>query len=93
MDLVTFFTLLLSFTGAPVVATWSVAMAIAYVRRTSGRDPDRIPELNALEERLAALERRELQVAELEERLDFVERALGRVGEARRLNPKPDAPR
>jgi hypothetical protein len=92
MNLGTFFAMLLFFTGAAVVVVWTIALAIGYVKRVEAKSP--LPsqlsteELDAIRARLAELEQRDVRVEEIEERLDFVERALGRSREGRPL-PKP----
>ncbi|HVH08684.1 MAG TPA: hypothetical protein VM736_02715 [Gemmatimonadales bacterium] len=90
MDLGSFFFMILSFTGAAVTVVWAIALALGYVKRLPGRSAVGLSpeELDAIRARLADLEQREVQVEELEERLDFVERALGRVRESKPL-PNP----
>jgi hypothetical protein len=83
--------MLVSFTGALVSVIGAIGWAVAHARRApSGRVPDQfsVEELNAIRERLAELEQRDLRVAEIEERLDFIERVLGRAEDAGQLrNP------
>ena len=85
MNLGEFVAVLLFFTGAAVVVVWSIALSIGYVRRVAAKSP--LPgqlsteELDAIRVRLAELEQRDLRVEEMAERLDFVERALGRSRE------------
>ncbi|HEV2751778.1 MAG TPA: hypothetical protein VGV12_14745 [Gemmatimonadales bacterium] len=85
MNLGAFFFMVLSFTGAAVAVVWTIALAAGYVRRLAAKSP--LPgqlsaeELEAIRARLADLEQRDVRVEELEERLDFVERALGRTRE------------
>ena len=90
MDLGSFFFMLLSFTGAAVTVVWAIALALGYVKRLPGRSATGLSaeELEAIRARLAEFEQRELRVEEIEERLDFVERALGSVRESKRL-PNP----
>jgi hypothetical protein len=92
MGMGSFFLMLLSFTGAAVAVLWTIALAVTYARRAAAKTP--IPgqlsaeELEAIRARLAELEQRDVRVEEIEERLDFVERALGRSREAPQLrNP------
>ncbi|HXQ29643.1 MAG TPA: hypothetical protein VN848_10270 [Gemmatimonadales bacterium] len=92
-----FLVLLVSFTGAVVVSIWTIAMAVTYAKRVSAKTalPDsRTREgLKDLDARLATLEQRVGRMEEVEERLDFVERTLGRLGEGKRLNaPGPKRP-
>jgi hypothetical protein len=88
----TFFFMLLSFTGAVVTVIGVTTVAIGYLKRQSARATAgklSAEELDELHARLADLERSETRVAELEERLDFVERALGRSREPKPLrNPQ-----
>jgi Tfp pilus assembly protein PilN len=91
MDTEGFLLMIVSFTGAAVIGVWAIALAVAYTRRAganSGTPSTLITEeLDAIRARLADLEQRDGRVAELEERLDFLERALGRFGEAKKVNP------
>ena len=87
-----FFLAVLSLTGGAVVVLWTIALAVGYVRRLAAKSP--LPgqlsaeELDAIRARLADLEQRSVRQEEMEERLDFVERALGRSREAAPLrNP------
>ena len=92
MNLGNAFALVLFITGGAVVVLWTIALAIGYLRRVDAKSP--MPgqlsteELNAIQARLDELEQRVLRVEEIEERLDFVERALGRSREGRPL-PNP----
>lgn len=91
MNLGTFFVVLLSFTGAAVTVIGAVVWAIAHVRRlpassTSGQWS--AEELDTIRARLEDLEQREVRIEEIAERLDFVERVLGRAREAKSL-PDP----
>jgi hypothetical protein len=90
MNLGAFMAMLFSFTGAAVTVVAAIALAIRFVRRTDGSAREQLSaeELDAIRARLAELEQRDLRVEEIEERLDFVERALGRSREAPQLrNP------
>jgi hypothetical protein len=86
MGLGSFFVMLLSFTGAAVAVLWTIALAVTYARRAAAKTPTpgqlSAEELEAIRARLAELEQRDVRVEEIEERLDFVERALGRSREA-----------
>ncbi len=92
MNLGEFFFMLLSFTGAAVAVVWTVALAVGYVRRVAANSPlpDQLSpgEIDAIRARLAELEQHGVRVEEIEERLDFVERALGRFREGKAL-PNP----
>jgi hypothetical protein len=88
MNLATFLVVLLSFTGAAVTVIASIVWAIGRVRRLpAGSAPGQLSaeELDALRERVADLEQRDVRVEEIAERLDFVERMLGRAREAKSL--------
>lgn len=91
MDLSTFLVVLFSFTGAAITVIGAVVLAIGRVRRQSASlSPGQVPmeELDDLRARLAELEQRGVRLEEVEERLDFVERVLGRSREAKPLrNP------
>ena len=92
MHLSNFFFAVLDLTGGAVIVLWTTALAIGYVRRQAAKSP--LPgelsaeELDAIRARLAELEQRSVRQEEIEERLDFVERALGRSREGTALrNP------
>lgn len=87
MNLGTFLVMLLSFTGAAVTVIGTIVLAIGHIRRLPSSAPGHLSaeELDAMRERLAELEQREVRVEEIEERLDFVERVLGRAREAQPL--------
>lgn len=91
MDLSTFLVVLFSFTAAAVTVIGAVVLAIGRVRRQSANlAPSQVSteELDDLRARLAELEQRGVRLEEVEERLDFVERVLGRSREAKSLrNP------
>lgn len=88
MGLGTFLVMLLSFTGAVVTVIGTIVLAIGYLKRLPARAaPGQLSaeELDAFRERLAELEQRDVRVEQIEERLDFVERVLGRSREAKAL--------
>ena len=91
MGLGTFIAMLLSFTGAAVTVIAAVTLAVGYLKRLPSRSgPGQLSqeELGAIRAWLAEVEQRDVRVEEIEERLDFVERALGRSREAGSLrNP------
>lgn len=91
MSLGDFLVMLLAFTGAAVTVIGAIVLAIGRVKRlaaTSAPGQLSAEEIDAVRERLAELEQRDVRVEEIEERLDFVERALGRSREAKALrNP------
>jgi hypothetical protein len=91
MDLSTFLVVLLSFTGAAVTVIGVIVLAIGHVRRQAVRSAPNhlsVEELDDVRARLAELEQRDVRLEEVEERLDFVERVLGRSREAKPLrNP------
>lgn len=95
MNLGTFLVMLLSFTGAAVTVIGAIVLAIGHVRRLPGSAAAgqlSADELEAIRERLAELERREARVEEIAERLDFVERVLGRAREAQPLRDPTEKP-
>ena len=91
MNLGSFFFMLLCFTGAAVVVVLAVAWAVRYVKQSpKTRDPVAEQELDAIRSRLAELEQHDGRMLEIEERLDFVERALSRPREAAPLRNPAD---
>jgi hypothetical protein len=85
MNMGAFFFMLLSFTGAAVTVVAAITLAVGYVKRLPTKSPPgqlSAEELDAIRARLVELEQRDVRVEEIEERLDFVERALGRSREA-----------
>jgi hypothetical protein len=91
MDLSTFLVMLLSFTGAAVTVIGVIVLGIGHVRRQAAKSAPgqaSAEELDELRARLAELEQRDVRLEEIQERLDFVERVLGRAREAKPLrNP------
>ncbi len=90
MNLGSFFLMLLAFTGAAVTVIWTIVLAIGRVKRMAGtHGPDQLTpeEVDAIRAWLAEQEHRDLRVEQLEERVDFVERVLGRSREAQKLEP------
>lgn len=94
MNLGTFLVMLLSFTGAAVTVIGAIVLAIGHVRRLPGSAAGQLSadELEAIRERLAELEHREVRIEEIAERLDFVERVLGRGREAQPLRDPTEKP-
>lgn len=91
MDVGTFLIMLLSFTGAAVTVIWTIVLAIGRVKRMAGaHGPDQLSaeEVEAIRAWLAEQDHRDVRVEQLEERLDFMERVLGRAREAQ----KPEGP-
>jgi len=92
VDLSTFLVMIASFTGAAVTVIWTITLALGRLKRLArsanpeGLSADDLEEIRA---RLADLERRDLRVEEVEERLDFVERVLGRAQEGKKPLPGP----
>ena len=92
MNLSTFLIMLFSFTGAAVTVIWAIAFAIGRLKRLGhGASLDSLTadELEEIRARLADLEQRDLRVEELAERLDFVERVLGRSRAGNQPLPSP----
>lgn len=93
MNLSTFLVMLLSFTGAAVTVIGVIVLGIGHVKRQAARLAPGQPtaaELDEVRARLAELEHRDVRVEEIEERLDFVERMLGRAREAKPLRNPSD---
>jgi len=91
MNLGSFFFMLLCFTGAAVVIVLTIAWAMGYVKR-SPKTGDRVSEqeLDAIRARLTELEQHDGRMLEIEERLDFMERALSRAREPAPLRGPSD---
>lgn len=90
MNYSAFFFMVLSFTGAAVTVVAAITLALGYLKRLPARSAGQLTaeELDAIRAHLAELEQRVMRVEEIEERLDFMERALGRSREAAPLrNP------
>ena len=91
MNYSAFFFMVLSFTGAAVTVVAAITLALGYLKRLPTRSaPGQLTaeELDAIRAHLVELEQRVMRVEEIEERLDFMERALGRSREAAPLrNP------
>lgn len=94
MNLGAFFAMILSFTGAAVVIVWSIALAAGYAKRVAAKADAAgqlsAEELDAIRARLAESDGRDVRLEEIEERLDFVERALSRGREAPSLRSPTD---
>jgi len=95
MNLGDFLVMLLAFTGAAVTILWTIVAAIGRVKRMGGTPtPGQLSpeELDAIRAWLAEQDHRDIRVEQLEERLDFVERMLGRSREAQKLGSPPLEP-
>ena len=89
-DLGAFLVMLLAFTGAAVTVLWTIVAAIGRVKRmggTPGAGQLTPEEIEAIRAWLAERDHTDIRVEQLEERLDFVERVLGRTREAQKLEP------
>jgi mono/diheme cytochrome c family protein len=90
-DLGAFLVMLLAFTGAAVTILWTIVAAIGRVKRmrgTPGPGQFTPEEIEAIRAWLAEQDHRDVRLEQLEERLDFVERVLGRTREQQQLgNP------
>ena len=90
MNIGEFLIMLLAFTGAAVTILWTIVAAIGRVRRmekTPGPGQLTTEEIDAIRAWLAEQDHTDIRVEQLEERLDFVERMLGRTREAQKLEP------
>ena len=90
MDIGEFLIMLLAFTGAAVTILWTIVAAIGRVRRMEKTpSPGQLSpeEIEAIRAWLAEQDHTDIRVEQLEERLDFVERVLGRTREAQKLEP------
>ena len=90
MNIGEFLIMLLAFTGAAVTILWTIVAAIGRVRRmerTPGPGQLTTEEIDAIRAWLAEQDHTDIRVEQLEERLDFVERVLGRTKEAQKLEP------
>jgi len=89
-DIGNFLVMLLAFTGAAVTILWTIVAAIGRVKRMGGMPgPNQLTaeEIDAIRAWLAEQDHRDVRVEQLEERLDFVERVLGRSKEAQKVGP------
>ncbi|HEY6222803.1 MAG TPA: hypothetical protein VIW26_03395 [Gemmatimonadales bacterium] len=95
-DIGNFLVMLLAFTGAAVTVLWTIVAAIGRVKRMGGGSPGQnqlsAEEIDAIRAWLAEQDHRDVRVEQLEERLDFVERMLGRSRDAQRLGSPPREP-
>jgi hypothetical protein len=90
MDIGEFLIMLLAFTGAAVTILWTIVAAIGRVKRmggTPGPGQLTVEEIDAIRAWLAEQDHTDTRVEQMEERLDFVERMLGRTREAQKLEP------
>lgn len=90
MDIGQFLIMLGAFTGAAVTILWTIVLAIGRVKRmggTPGAEQLTAAEIDAIRAWLAEPDHRDVRVEQLEERLDFVERVLGRSRESKNREP------
>ena len=90
MNIGEFLIMLLAFTGAAVTILWTIVAAIGRVKRMGGTpSPGQLTaeEIDAIRAWLAEQDHTDVRMEQLEERLDFVERMLGRTREAQKLEP------
>jgi hypothetical protein len=90
MNIGEFLIMLLAFTGAAVTILWTIVAAIGRVKRMGGTPgPGQLTaeEIDAIRAWLAEQDHTDTRVEQMEERLDFVERMLGRTREAQKLEP------
>lgn len=94
-DIGNFLVMLLAFTGAAVTILWTIVAAIGRVRRMGGTPgPGQLTpeEIDAIRAWLAEQDHTDVRMEQLEERLDFVERMLGRTREAQQLGNPSEKP-
>lgn len=87
-DMGNFLVMLLAFTGAAVTVIWVISQSVLRLKRmdkSSGANQLTAEEIDAIRAWLAEQDHRDVRVEQLEERLDFVERVLGRSREAKPL--------
>jgi hypothetical protein len=90
MGIGNFLVMLLSFTGAAVTIIWVISQSILRLKRmdaSSGANQLTTEEIDAIRAWLAEQDHTDTRVEQLEERVDFVERMLGRTREAQKLEP------
>lgn len=90
MNIGEFLIMLLAFTGAAVTILWTIVAGIGRVKRmerTAGPGQLTAEEIDAIRAWLAEQDHTDIRVEQIEERLDFVERMLGRTREAQKLEP------
>ena len=94
-DIGNFLVMLLAFTGAAVTIIWTIVAAVGRAKRMGampGTDRLTTEEIDAIRAWLAEQDHRDIRVEQLEERLDFVERMLGRSREVQNLGSPPQQP-
>lgn len=90
MNIGEFLIMILAFTGAAVTILWTIVAAIGRVRRMGGSpSPGQLTaaEIDTIRAWLAEQDHADTRVEQLEERVDFVERMLGRTREPQKLEP------
>ncbi len=90
MDLFNFLVMLIAFTGAGVTIIWTIVAAIGRLKRIggmTGQNQLTAEEVDAIRAWLAEQDHTDVRVEQLEERLDFMERVLGRSREQQLGNP------
>jgi hypothetical protein len=95
MSIGDFLVMLLAFTGAAVTVLWTIVAAIGRVKRiggTAGPGQLTAEEVDAIRAWLAEQDHTDVRVEQMEERLDFVERMLGRSREAQQLGGDAEKP-
>ena len=95
MDMGSFLIMLLSFTGAAVAVIWTIVLAIGRVRRmgpTTTEGQLTAEEVDAIRAWLAEQDHQDVRIQQIEERLDFMERVLGRSRETGQLGNPADKP-
>ena len=95
MNLGEFLIMLLAFTGAAVTVIWVISQSILRLKRmekSSGANQLTAEEIDAIRAWLAEQDHQDVRIQQLEERLDFMERVLGRSREAGQLGNPAEKP-
>lgn len=95
MDIGGFLVMLIAFTGAAVTVIWVISQSVMRLKRmdtASGANQLTPEEIDAIRAWLTEQDHGDARIAELEERLDFMERVLGRAREAQQLENPSEKP-
>ena len=95
MNIGGFLVMLIAFTGAAVTVIWVISQSIMRLKRMdamTGAHQLTPEEIDAIRAWLVEQNHGDARIAELEERLDFMERVLGRAREAQQLENPSEKP-